>query len=60
MLVELMLKYGYKLTENKVVHKGDFYYINNELVIALAKMTPAVAAEIIGLLQPGNVKRYCW
>jgi uncharacterized RmlC-like cupin family protein len=55
--LELMLKSGYKLTENKVAHKGDFYYINNELVIALAKMTPAVAAEIIELLQPGNVRK---
>ena len=53
MLVELMLKSGYRLTE-KSENKGNFYYINNELVIALTKMDLEIAAEIIGL-QPQKV-----
>jgi len=48
MLVELMLKSGYQLTD-KVENKGDFFYINNELVIALTKMSLEIATEIIGL-----------
>jgi len=53
MLVELMLKSGYQLTDN-VENKGDFYYINNELVIALTKMDLEIAAKIIAL-QPQKV-----
>jgi adenine-specific DNA-methyltransferase len=52
-LVELMLKSGYELTDN-VENKGNFYYINNELVIALTKMNLKIAAEIINL-QPQKV-----
>ena len=48
MLVELMLKSGYQLTD-KVENKGDFFHINNELVIALTKMNMEIATEIIGL-----------
>jgi len=48
MLVELILKSGYKLTE-KVENLGDFYYINNELVIALTKMNQEIAAKIMDL-----------
>ncbi len=48
MLLELMLKSGYQLTD-KVENKGDFFYINNELVIALTKMNLEIATEIIGL-----------
>jgi adenine-specific DNA-methyltransferase len=46
MLVELMLKAGYLLTDN-VENKGDFYYINNELVIALTKMDLEIAEKVI-------------
>ena len=53
MLVELMLKSGYQLTD-KVENRGDFYYINNELVIALTKMDLEIAAKIIAL-QPQKV-----
>jgi adenine-specific DNA-methyltransferase len=53
MLVELMLKAGYLLTDN-VENKGDFYYINNELVIALTKMDLEIAEKIIAL-QPKKV-----
>ncbi|MDR2592044.1 MAG: site-specific DNA-methyltransferase [Chitinispirillales bacterium] len=48
MLVELILKSGYKLTE-KVENRGDFYYINNELVVALTKMNQEIAAKIMEL-----------
>jgi adenine-specific DNA-methyltransferase len=48
MLVELMLKSGYQLTD-KVENKGNFFHINNELVIALTKMNMEIATEIIGL-----------
>jgi len=47
-LVELILKSGYKLTE-KVVNCGDFYYINNELVVALTKINQEIAAKIMNL-----------
>ena len=51
MLVELMLKSGYQLTD-KVDNKGDYFSVNdNELLIALAKMDLDVAAEMI-TLQP--------
>jgi adenine-specific DNA-methyltransferase len=53
MLVELMLKSGYQLTDN-VENRGDFYYINNELVIALTKMDLEIATKIIAL-QPQKV-----
>ena len=42
-----------KLTDN-VENKGNFFYINNELVIALTKMDLEIATEIIGL-QPQKV-----
>jgi len=48
MLVELMLKSGYQLTD-KVENKGDFFYINNELAIALTKMDVDIATKIIEL-----------
>ena len=48
MLVELMLKSGYQLTD-KVENKGDFFYINNELVIALTKMNLEIATEMNSL-----------
>jgi len=48
MLVELILKSGYKLTE-KVENFGDFYYINNELVVALTKINQEIAAKIMNL-----------
>jgi len=51
MLVELMLKSGYQLTD-KVDNKGNYYSVNdNELLIALTKMDLDVAAEMI-TLQP--------
>jgi adenine-specific DNA-methyltransferase len=56
MLIELMLKSGYQLTE-KIENRGNFYYINNELVIALTQMNSEIAAEIIGLLQSSEVKK---
>ncbi|MDR2694359.1 MAG: hypothetical protein LBB74_09140 [Chitinispirillales bacterium] len=49
MLVELMLKSGYKPTD-KVENRGDFYYINSELVIVLTKMDAEIAAGILGLV----------
>jgi len=48
MLVELILKSGYKLTE-KVENFGDFYYINSELVVALTKINQEIAAKIMEL-----------
>ncbi len=54
MLVELMIKSGYPLTE-KVENKGNYYSINNnELIIALTVMDLEIAAEIIAL-QPQKV-----
>ncbi|GBU24686.1 hypothetical protein R83H12_01320 [Fibrobacteria bacterium R8-3-H12] len=50
MLIELMLKSGYQLTD-KVENRGDFYYINNELVIALTKVDLEIAARM-SALQP--------
>ena len=48
-LVELMLKSGFQLTD-KVENKGDFYCANgNELILALTAITPAIAAAIIAL-----------
>jgi adenine-specific DNA-methyltransferase len=49
LLVELMLKSGYKLTD-KVENRGDFYYIDGELVIVLSKMDAEIAAGILGLV----------
>ena len=47
MLVELMIKSGYQLTD-KVENKGKYYSINNnELIIALTEMDLEVATEII-------------
>jgi hypothetical protein len=46
--VELILKSGYKLTD-KVENHSDFYYINNELVVALTKMDQEIAAKIMNL-----------
>jgi adenine-specific DNA-methyltransferase len=48
MLVELMLKSGYKLTD-KVENRGDFYYIGGELVIALTKIDSEVSTKILEL-----------
>jgi adenine-specific DNA-methyltransferase len=53
MLIELMLKSGYQLTDN-IENKGDFYFINNELIIALNKMDLEIATKII-VLQPQKV-----
>jgi len=49
MLIELMLKSGYQLTD-KVRNQGNYYSINNnELIIVLTDMNLDIAAEIISL-----------
>jgi adenine-specific DNA-methyltransferase len=45
-LVELMLKSGYQLTDH-IENMGNFYRINNELIIALTEINPEITAEII-------------
>jgi adenine-specific DNA-methyltransferase len=49
MLFELMLKSGYKLTDKVENKNGNYYIINNELVIVLTKMTSEIAEEIINI-----------
>jgi adenine-specific DNA-methyltransferase len=53
MLYELLLKSGFDLNSN-LQHKGDFYVVNdNEMVVALSKISEAIVKEIISL-QPSK------
>ena len=49
MVVELMLKSGYQLTDN-VENKGDYHSVNgNELILALTTLPPSFADTLIAL-----------